>query len=200
MQSALKRLFDLFASAVLLVLLAPLLVLLALLVALLLGTPVFFRQERIGYRQRPFTLIKFRTMRPGPGNDAERLTPFGRFLRASSLDELPELWNILIGEMSFVGPRPLLPRYLPFYSTREATRHQVRPGLTGLAQVHGRNAQSWEDRLEYDARYVAQWSLGMDLHILARTVMLVLRRHGVSAQGQATMQPLDEYRSHKDST
>ena len=195
-----KRLFDLAVAVSLLTLLSAPLLLLALLVRVSLGGPVLFRQVRPGLHGRPFRMIKFRTMTDGRAADgsllpdAERLTPFGRFLRASSLDELPELWNILRGDMSFVGPRPLLPRYLPYYTKREAMRHRVRPGLTGLAQVHGRNALTWDARLEYDARYVEQQTLWLDLQILARTVMLVLRRHGVSAEGQATMQPLDEYR------
>lgn len=200
MQLFLKRAFDIAVAGLLLVLLSPLLLILALLVRLRLGAPVLFRQRRLGFIARPFDLIKFRTMtdaRDGSGNllpDAERLTPFGLWLRATSLDELPELWNILTGKMSLVGPRPLLPEYLPFYSGLEATRHAMRPGVTGLAQVSGRNALSWDERLKLDAHYVAHFSLALDIAILWRTVMTVLRKHGINADGHATMERLDDQR------
>ncbi len=181
-------------AATLLLLASPLLVLLMLLVRARLGAPIFFRQARIGMGERPFTLIKFRTMLAGDAPDDQRLTPFGQWLRATSLDELPELWNILIGEMSLVGPRPLLPRYLPYYTAREATRHRMRPGITGLAQVSGRNALTWDARLELDAQYVEQFSFARDLRILWRTVAVVLNREGVSREGHVTMHALDEER------
>jgi lipopolysaccharide/colanic/teichoic acid biosynthesis glycosyltransferase len=189
-----KRLMDVTVAATLLLLASPLLVLLMLLVRARLGAPIFFRQARIGMGERPFTLIKFRTMLAGDAPDDQRLTPFGQWLRATSLDELPELWNILIGEMSLVGPRPLLPRYLPYYTAREATRHRMRPGITGLAQVSGRNALTWDARLELDAQYVEQFSFARDLRILWRTVAVVLNREGVSREGHVTMHALDEER------
>ncbi len=177
-----KRIFDLIVAALLLVLLAPLVLLLSLLVRLKLGTPVLFRQERPGLHGQPFTLIKFRTMtdaRDPTGNllpDAERLTDFGRFLRRASLDELPELINVLRSEMSLVGPRPLLMKYLPYYSNRERRRFDVRPGVTGWAQTHGRNQLPWNERLASDSWYVDQQSLGLDLAILWHTIFKVM--HG----------------------
>lgn len=152
-----------------------------------MGRPVLFRQDRPGLGGETFTLYKFRTMRSGPGTDGDRLTPLGRALRATSLDELPELWNVLRGDMSLVGPRPLLVEYLDRYSPRQARRHEVRPGLTGLAQVSGRNALSWDERLELDVRYVETWSITGDLRILARTLASVVRREGISATDHATM-------------
>lgn len=152
-----------------------------------MGSPVLFRQERPGRDGEPFTLVKFRTMRDGDGSDEERLTGFGRLLRSTSLDELPELWNVVRGDMSLVGPRPLLVRYLDRYTPEQARRHEVRPGLTGLAQVNGRNASSWEDRLALDVRYVNEWTIGGDLRIIARTVLAVVRRDGVSADDHVTM-------------
>ena len=188
-----KRLFD-FAVALfaLLVLALPLLVL-AWLIRRKLGSPVLFRQVRPGLKGRPFTMVKFRTMTDelGPDGallpDAQRLTPFGRFLRASSLDELPELWNVLKGEMSLVGPRPLLMEYLPLYTPEQARRHAVRPGITGWAQVNGRNAISWDDKFALDVWYVDHRSLWLDVRILWRTVRKVLVRDGISAAGEATM-------------
>jgi lipopolysaccharide/colanic/teichoic acid biosynthesis glycosyltransferase len=170
----------------------PVLVVLAGGIALRLGLPVLFRQRRIGLDARPFTLLKFRTMRDAVGTDgmplpdADRLTPFGRWLRATSLDELPSLWNVVRGEMALVGPRPLLPEYLPLYSPRQARRHEVRPGITGWAQVNGRNAISWAERLEMDVWYVEHRSVRLDLKILAMTVGTVLRRDGIVQPGQAT--------------
>ncbi|MDX3895623.1 sugar transferase [Pusillimonas sp.] len=188
-----KRVFDIIASALALLLLAPVLAGVALLVALKMGRPVFFRQQRPGLDGKPFTMLKFRTMRDErdaqgrPLSDAERLTPFGRWLRATSLDELPELWNVLKGDLSLVGPRPLLMEYLPRYSETQRRRHEVRPGLTGWAQVHGRNAVDWNKRFELDVWYVDHRSFWLDMKILAMTVHLVLSRRGVSAQGEATM-------------
>jgi len=188
-----KRVFDIIASALALLLLAPVLAGAALLVALKMGRPVFFRQQRPGLDGKPFTMLKFRTMRDArdaqgrPLSDAERLTPFGRWLRATSLDELPELWNVLKGDLSLVGPRPLLMEYLPRYSETQRRRHEVRPGLTGWAQVHGRNAVDWNERFELDVWYVDHRSFWLDMKILAMTVRLVVSRRGVSAQGEATM-------------
>lgn len=197
MQRFIKRLIDILAAASLLLLALPLLLLLALLVRTKLGSPIFFRQTRIGQHTRPFAMLKFRTMTDArdthgtPMPDSERLTAFGNFLRSTSLDELPELWNILTGKMSLVGPRPLLPEYLPYYTPQEQTRHAMRPGITGLAQVSGRNALGWNERLALDVQYVQRFSLALDAHILWRTVMVVLQREGISAEGQATMERLD---------
>ena len=187
-----KRAFDVVVAAVGLVVAAPLLAVLAVLVRLRLGSPVLFRQQRPGLVGEPFTLVKFRTMTDARGPDgeplpdADRLTPFGRWLRATSLDELPELVNVLRGDMSLVGPRPLLPEYLDLYTPEQARRHEVRPGLTGWSQVNGRNDQPWEDKLAQDVWYVDHRSLWLDLRILLRTVAQVLRRSGVSSEGHAT--------------
>jgi lipopolysaccharide/colanic/teichoic acid biosynthesis glycosyltransferase len=156
---------------------------------LTMGSPVLFRQERPGRHGAPFTILKFRTMRAGDGPDAERLTALGRRLRSTSLDELPELWNVLRGDMSLVGPRPLLMEYLDLYTPRQARRHEVRPGLTGLAQVAGRNLVHWEERFELDVQYVDTRTLALDLRIIGRTVASVLRREGISGEGEATMAP-----------
>jgi lipopolysaccharide/colanic/teichoic acid biosynthesis glycosyltransferase len=188
-----KRLFDLLLSFGLLLALALPLLLLWGLVRRKLGSPVLFRQVRPGLHGRPFMMVKFRTMTDERGADgellpdAQRLTTFGRFLRAASLDELPELWNVLRGEMSLVGPRPLLMEYLPLYSPEQARRHEVRPGITGWAQVNGRNALSWEERFKLDVWYVDHRSLWLDLRILWLTVRKVIVREGISAQGEATM-------------
>ena len=188
-----KRLADVTASAVGLLVLSPVLGALALLVRQRLGSPVLFRQVRPGLGGRPFEMVKFRTMTDARGSDgallpdADRLTPFGRFLRASSLDELPELWNVLRGDMSLVGPRPLLVRYLDRYTPEQARRHEVRPGITGLAQVSGRNALSWDEKFALDVWYVDHASLRLDLTILARTLLKVVRRDGISADAHATM-------------
>lgn len=188
-----KRLFDLLLSlAGLLVLAVPLLAL-SFLVRRKLGAPVLFRQIRPGLDGQPFMLVKFRTMTDARGPDgallpdAQRLTNFGRFLRSSSLDELPELWNVLRGEMSLVGPRPLLMEYLPLYSSEQARRHEVRPGITGWAQVNGRNAVSWDERFRLDVWYVDHRSLWLDLKILLLTVRKVVVREGINAHGEATM-------------
>lgn len=188
-----KRLFDIVISASALVVLAPVLLVTALLVRWRLGSPVLFAQQRPGWRGRIFTMWKFRTMSDAadavgkPLTDAERLTPFGRRLRATSLDELPELWNILRGEMSVVGPRPLLIEYLACYSPEQARRHDVRPGLTGWAQINGRNALTWEEKFELDVWYVDHRSFWLDLKIVVLTVVQVFRRDGISAAGEATM-------------
>ena len=188
-----KRIFDLVAALLGLLVLALPLVLLAWLVRRKLGSPVLFTQVRPGVHGKPFLMFKFRTMtdaRDASGAllpDAQRLTPFGRFLRASSLDELPELWNVLCGEMSLVGPRPLLMEYLPLYSPEQARRHEVRPGITGWAQVNGRNAISWADKFALDVWYVDHRSLWLDVRILWMTVRKVMVRDGISAAGEATM-------------
>lgn len=188
-----KRLFDLLLSIGLLLALALPLLLLWALVRRKLGSPVLFRQVRPGLHGQPFMMVKFRTMTDERGADGEllpdarRLTSFGRFLRATSLDELPELWNVLRGEMSLVGPRPLLMEYLPLYSPEQARRHEVRPGITGWAQVNGRNALSWEERFKLDVWYVDHRSLWLDLRILWLTVRKVIVREGISARGEATM-------------
>ena len=187
-----KRLLDLLGSALLLLTLSPVLAMVALAVLAALGRPVIFRQTRPGLGGRPFTCYKFRTMLPqagagGPSSDADRLTPFGRFLRRTSLDELPELVNVLRGEMSLVGPRPLLMRYLDRYTPRQAKRHEVRPGITGWSQVKGRNALDWEEKLEMDAWYAENLGPGIDAKILLMTIGAVLRGRGVSAANHATM-------------
>ena len=181
------RLGDVVAAAGLLVVTSPLLLLTMWAVRRTMGSPVLFRQTRAGRDGRLFTLYKLRTMMSGPGDDAARLTPLGRRLRASSLDELPQLWNVLRGDMALVGPRPLLPEYLPRYSPEQARRHTVRPGLTGLAQVCGRNTLGWPERLRLDVRYVDQKSLRLDAWILWRTVRIVLLRDGTHAAGHVTM-------------
>lgn len=188
-----KRLFDLTAALLaLFVLLMPLLLLIVM-IRRKLGSPVFFRQTRPGLHGQPFEMIKFRTMTDARGPDgvllpdADRLTPFGHFLRATSQDELPELWNVLKGDMSLVGPRPLLMEYLPLYNARQAKRHDVRPGLTGWAQINGRNALSWEEKFELDVWYVENRSFWLDLKIIFLTIKKVLVREGISAAGEATM-------------
>ena len=189
----LKRAFDLAASASALVVLSPVLAITAYKVKKELGSPVLFRQTRPGLHGKPFEMIKFRTMKDATdkeGNalpDSERLTDFGKKLRASSLDELPELWNVLKGDMSLVGPRPLLMEYLPLYSVEQAKRHNVRPGVTGYAQVNGRNSLSWEDKFKLDTWYVEHQSLWLDMKILLKTVKKVIIKDGISADGEATM-------------
>ncbi|MBK44146.1 MAG: sugar transferase [Roseovarius sp.] len=188
-----KRLLDILGAGVGLVLLSPVLLMVSLMIWRQMGRPVFFRQTRPGLHGRPFEMIKFRTMRDAvdaagrPLPDAERLTRLGRFLRATSLDELPELWNVLKGEMSLVGPRPLLTEYLPLYSPFQARRHEVRPGVTGWAQINGRNAISWDQKFALDVWYVDNRSLWLDLKIIWLTVLKVVRRDGISAAGEATM-------------
>ena len=192
-QRWLKRSFDLLAGAALIVLLSPVLAAIAIAVRLKLGAPILFTQVRPGLHGRPFTIYKFRTMLDArdqhgqPLPDEVRLTRFGRLLRSSSLDELPELINVLKGDMSLVGPRPLIMAYLDRYTPEQARRMEMLPGITGLAQVSGRNATAWEDRFRLDVEYVDTWSFGLDLMILLRTVKAVLTRQGVSAEGHATM-------------
>ena len=189
----LQRVLDVTLASAGLVAASPVMLAVSAAVAVDLGRPVLFRQRRLGRDGREFEMIKFRTMRDAAGPDgaprpdAERLTPLGRWLRATSLDELPELWNVLRGEMSMVGPRPLLPRYLPRYSREQARRHLVKPGVTGWGQIHGRNARTWERKFELDVWYVDHWSNALDLRILLRTFGAVLRREGISAPGEATM-------------
>jgi lipopolysaccharide/colanic/teichoic acid biosynthesis glycosyltransferase len=189
-----KRVLDVAVSALALVLLMPLLAIAAVAVRLLLGGPVLFRQTRPGINGEPFQVLKFRTMtnaRDTEGHllpDAQRLTAFGRLLRATSVDELPELWNVLKGDMSLVGPRPLLTQYLTRYTPEQARRHEVRPGITGLAQVSGRNELSWESKFALDVQYVDQYSFGMDARIIAMTVWNVVARKGISQPGHATAQ------------
>jgi sugar transferase EpsL len=192
-----KRLFDLLATLPSLLILSPILLLVGLAVWLRQGRPVLFRQARPGYRGRIFTLYKFATMRNLRGADgqqlpdAERLTGLGRFLRASSIDELPELINVLRGEMSIVGPRPLLVKYLPLYSLEQMRRHDVLPGITGWAQINGRNMLNWQDKFRLDVWYVDHWSFWLDMKILALTVWKVIKREGISQPGQATAVEFD---------
>jgi sugar transferase EpsL len=189
----LKRLFDLLVVILTSPVWLPVILITAVLVRVKLGSPIFFHQKRPGLNGAIFEIVKFRTMldaRDASGAllpDADRLTPFGRMLRATSLDELPELWNVLRGDMSLVGPRPLMVQYLERYSPRQARRHEVKPGITGLAQVKGRNALSWNEKFEWDVRYVETQSFWLDLKILAGTVRMVLFREGISASGDATM-------------
>ena len=188
-----KRGIDVVGAAIGLLICSPLLAAVALAVRVKLGRPVFYKQIRPGLNGKPFTLIKFRTMREaydGQGYllpDAERLTSFGRFLRSTSLDELPELWNVLSGELSLVGPRPLLVQYLVRYTPEQARRHEMKPGITGWAQINGRNAISWERKFEHDVWYVDNWSLRLDVMIIGLTMVKVLKRKDISEQGQATM-------------
>jgi len=201
----LKRLFDFFAALAGILLLSPVLLVLAVLVRRKLGFPVFFKQQRPGVNGKIFTMYKFRTMtdaRNEEGNllpDENRLPPFGKFLRSTSLDELPELINVLKGDMSLVGPRPLLVQYLPRYSTFQARRHEVRPGITGWAQVNGRNALSWEEKFSLDVWYVDNASFSLDLKILWMTVEKIIKREGISQQGEATASEfLGEIAPHRD--
>ena len=188
-----KRLFDIIASASGLIILSPVFLILAYLIRKNLGAPVFFTQERPGKDGKPFKMIKFRSMRDAvdkdgnPLPDSERLTPFGKKLRAASLDELPELWNVLKGDMSLVGPRPLLMSYLPLYNDFQFRRHEMRPGVTGWAQVNGRNAISWDEKIAYDIWYIDHFSLWFDMKILFLTIKKVFIKEGISAEGEATM-------------
>lgn len=190
-----KRPLDLVCSLAAIIILSPILLLIALLVRIKLGSPVIFKQQRPGMNEKIFTLYKFRTMtdeRDEKGEmlpDEVRLTDFGKFLRASSLDELPELFNILKGDMSIVGPRPLLIKYLSLYNAHQRRRHEVRPGLTGWAQVNGRNAISWEEKFNYDVEYVDNLSFFLDVKIIFLTIMKVLKREGINQEGRATMEP-----------
>jgi sugar transferase EpsL len=187
-----KRIFDILSSLVVGIILSPIYLVLAFIILLDLGTPVFFQQERPGYKGKPMQMLKFRTMRdPKPGeegieSDKIRLTRFGAFLRSTSLDELPELFCVLKGEMSVVGPRPLLTQYLPLYSPEQMRRHNVLPGLTGWAQIHGRNALSWEDKFKLDVWYVDHWSFWLDMKIIFLSIWKVLKREGISQAGEVT--------------
>lgn len=193
MNKVIKRLFDIFASAAGLLVLSPVLLILAYLIRKNLGSPVFFIQTRPGKDGKPFEMIKFRSMRDAvdaegkPLPDNERLTPFGKKLRASSLDELPELWNVLKGDMSLVGPRPLLMKYLPLYNDFQYRRHEVKPGITGWAQVNGRNAISWDEKFAHDVWYVDNQSFWLDIKILLLTVKKVFVREGINAGEDVTM-------------
>ena len=193
MNASFKRIFDLLLTVPALLVLSPLLFIIALMVRIRMGSPVFFRQQRPGLHGKPFMLYKFRTMldqRAADGSllpDADRLTPIGRFLRSTSLDELPELLNVLKGDMSLVGPRPLLMQYIGRYTPEQARRHNTPPGITGWAQVHGRNSIDWNEKFALDVWYVDHYSLWLDLKILMLTVWKVLRREGINEQGQATM-------------
>ena len=197
-----KRLFDLALTVPALILLAPVMGLVALLVRLKLGSPVLFRQQRPGLHGESFTMFKFRTMtdaRDAHGNllpDVQRLTRLGRFLRSTSLDELPELWNVLKGEMSLVGPRPLRMEYVPLYTPEQARRHESQPGITGWAQVNGRNALSWEEKFYLDVFYVDNLSFSLDLTIVVKTLWKVLSREGISSQDSATMSRFTGTRTH----
>lgn len=192
-QQMFKRFVDINASLFALILLAPIMAIVAWKIRQKLGSPVLFTQIRPGYGGKPFKMVKFRTMRDAfdalgkPLADAERMTPFGSFLRASSLDELPELWNVLKGDMSLVGPRPLLMEYLPLYSPEQSRRHDLRPGVTGWAQVNGRNALSWDEKFKLDVWYVNNQSFWLDLKIIFMTLKKVVIREGISADGEVTM-------------
>ncbi len=204
-----KRLIDLLGAGFALALMSPLLVIVMLLVRISLGSPVFFRQKRPGFNGKIFTLIKFRTMTDAPDAeghplpDDQRLTRFGKFLRSTSIDELPELINVIKGEMSLVGPRPLLIEYLERYSPEQARRHEVRPGITGWAQINGRNLTDWPERFKYDVWYVDNHNSWLDLKILLLTIWKIIKREGISGEGHATMpeftgvaRPVDE--PHED--
>ncbi len=204
MYQKIKRLLDILISLTALVVLSPVLLATALLVRVKLGSPVIFHQERPGYHEKIFKLCKFRTMTDARGADGallpdeQRLTRFGKMLRSTSLDELPELWNILKGDMSLIGPRPLLVRYLPYYTKEERRRHDVRPGLTGLAQVNGRNALGWETRFAYDLEYVDHLTFGMDLKIVFLTAAKVVKRSGTLSGADQVVADFDEYRKKGD--
>lgn len=199
----LKRCFDILASLCGLILLSPVIAIVAWQIRRKLGSPVLFRQVRPGKDGKPFEMVKFRTMRDAvdangnPLPDEERMTPFGSFLRSSSLDELPELWNVLKGDMSLVGPRPLLMEYLPLYSKEQYRRHEVRPGVTGWAQINGRNAISWEDKFKLDVWYVDNQSFWLDIKIVFLTVKKVLIKDGITAEGEVTTYP---FRGNKNET
>lgn len=203
-RSVIKRILDIILALIGLIVLSPVFLIVMVLVRVKLGAPVFFHQDRPGKDGRIFGLLKFRSMtdaRDAEGNllpDAERLPKFGRLLRATSLDELPEFVNILKGDMSFVGPRPLLVRYLPYYTEEEMHRHDVRPGLTGLAQIHGRNALNWEDRFRYDLDYVEHCSFALDVSIVLQTVGKVLHHSGVQSGAEQTIPDFDVYRRGKE--
>ncbi|AAM23931.1 lipopolysaccharide/colanic/teichoic acid biosynthesis glycosyltransferase [Caldanaerobacter subterraneus subsp. tengcongensis MB4] len=193
MKLIIKRLIDIFVSLFLLIILSPFLVIISLIVFVAMGPPVIYKQTRAGFKGKPFTIYKFRTMtneKDEYGNllpDEKRLTKMGKFLRSTSLDELPELFNVLKGDMSLVGPRPLLMEYLNYYTEEQMRRHDVKPGITGWAQVNGRNSLSWEEKFKLDVWYVDNWSLWLDFKILFLTLIKVIKREGLSAEGYATM-------------
>ena len=200
-----KRFFDFITSLTAIILLSPVLILLMILIRIRLGGPVFFRQERPGLGGKAFKMIKFRSMTNERNEKGEllpdqlRITPMGRFLRRNSLDELPELFNVLWGDMSMIGPRPLLMKYLPYYTSREMKRHEVRPGITGWAQVNGRNLLNWDKRLEMDVEYVESMNLGMDIKILLRTISDVMSQNDVLEVSSETVPDFDEYRKYNQS-
>ncbi|MCS4534057.1 sugar transferase [Neisseria montereyensis] len=204
MNKLLKRLLDILASALGLIVLSPILLILVYLIRKNLGSPVFFTQTRPGQDGKPFKMIKFRSMRDAvdangnPLPDSERLTDFGKKLRATSLDELPELWNVLKGDMSLVGPRPLLMQYLPLYNEFQYRRHEMKPGITGWAQVNGRNALSWDDKFQYDIWYIDNYSFMLDIKILFLTIKKVFVREGISAEGEATMPYFTGNHNHEE--
>lgn len=196
MRNFIKRLFDIISSAVALIIISPLLIILAVLVRLKLGSPILFRQQRPGLGGKAFAIYKFRTMtdrHDATGNllpDDQRLPAFGRFLRSTSFDELPELLNVFKGDMSVVGPRPLMMKYLGRYSPEQARRHEVKPGITGWAQINGRNTVSWEDKFKLDVWYVDNWTFWLDMKIIFRSIWMVIAREGITQQGRAT---IDEF-------
>lgn len=192
-----KRLFDIVFSLLVLILLSPIFLIVALLVRINLGSPILFTQDRVGYGNEIFKMYKFRTMKDGRDKygkllpDSERLTKFGRVLRSTSIDELPEFINILKGDMSLIGPRPLLVEYLPLYNGEQIKRHNVTPGLTGWAQINGRNAISWSEKFKLDVWYVENWSIGLDIKIFFLTIYKVFKRDGINQEGQVTMMKFD---------
>jgi len=199
-----KRSIDVILSSIAFVVLSPVILITAILVSVKLGSPVLFRQERPGKDEKLFTIYKFRTMTDAKDEngallpDEVRLTKFGKFLRSASLDELPELYNIIKGDMSIVGPRPLLVQYLPYYDEFQKRRHEVRPGLTGLAQINGRNATTWEDRFRFDIQYIDSMSFAQDVKIFFATVGIVLKREGVSEEGHATKESFVNHKEKAD--
>lgn len=201
-----KRVLDLILSLMALIILMPLMIIIAILVRIKLGSPVIFKQERPGKNEKIFTLYKFRTMtnkKDEDGNllpDEKRLTKFGKILRSTSLDELPELFNILKGDMSIVGPRPLAVQYLPYYTNEERHRHDVRPGLTGLAQIHGRNLLNWEDRFKYDINYTKDITVLKDLNIILKTIIKVFKREDIAIRGKGKTLDFDQYRKQERGT
>ena len=198
-KNVVKRLIDILLSLPALIILSPVILITAILVRVKLGSPVLFKQQRPGKDEKIFTMRKFRTMTDAKDGNGEllpdeiRLTKFGKFLRSSSLDELPELYNIIKGDMSIIGPRPLLVQYLPYYDELQKRRHEVRPGLTGLAQINGRNATTWDERFQFDIQYIDNMSFAQDVKIFFATIGAVLKREGVNAENHATMEPLIDY-------
>lgn len=199
-----KRGFDICASSVALIMFSPVIAIVSVMVLLTMGRPIFFRQIRPGLNEKPFEILKFRSMKNAadasgkPLSDEQRLTKFGDIMRSYSLDELPQLINILKGDMSVVGPRPLLYDFFPYYTATEMRRHEVKPGITGAAQISGRNNLNWDERLKMDVEYVDNWSLWLDIKIIMKTIMVVLKRDDVRTEGYATFLRLDDYRIGKD--